>query len=165
VARQFFLEPAGAEHYKLLAYLSSLFECKVLIDVGTYQAASALALSYNQRNKVLSFDVNPQTAWFNTKTQNIEYIIADILKNQSQLNEAPLIFLDTNHTGEFEHLFYETLSDIGYNGILVADDIHLNPAMEEWWASIYRRKYDITKYGHHSGTGLICFGNQEVILR
>ena len=164
VAKQYFLEPSGIEHYKLLAYLSSLFEYKYLIDVGTYQCASALALSYNQKNKIISYDTTPQVSWFLTKTNNIEYKIANVLKDEITLRESPLIFLDTNHTGEFERLFFDTLCSIEFKGILVADDIHLNPAMEAWWASIKLKRYDITQYGHHSGTGIICFGNQEVIL-
>ena len=53
----FFFEDAGKEHYRLLSYISSLYEDSILIDIGTYQGFSALALGYNQSNKVLSYDI------------------------------------------------------------------------------------------------------------
>jgi acetyltransferase-like isoleucine patch superfamily enzyme len=164
IVRRYFRENAGVEHYKLLAYVSTLFENETLLDIGTYQAGSALALSFNEKNKVISYDLNSGTAWFNTKTKNIEYKIANILNNQDIIKKAPLIFLDVEHTGDFERILFETLVNIEYKGIIIADDIHLNSAMQDWWASVVLRKYDISKYGHHSGTGLVCFGNQEVIL-
>lgn len=164
VARQYFLEQAGVEHYKLLGYLSTLFSGVQLVDVGTYQAASAVALAHNPDNKVLSYDIDQSTVWFQAQLPNIEYRLTNILFGQDTvLINTPLIFLDTAHTGEFEKLFYDKLCSVGYKGILVADDIHLNDPMKAWWASIQQPKYDVTKYGHHSGTGVVLFGNQEII--
>ena len=48
----FWLEP-GAEHYKLLAYLSTRYHSTTIIDLGTDKGCSALALSYNQSNRVI----------------------------------------------------------------------------------------------------------------
>ena len=43
-----------------------------------------------------------------------------------------------------------------WNGIMIADDIHLNKPMKKWWKLIDNKyKYDITRFGHWSGTGLI----------
>ena len=53
----FLLGEPGNEHYKLLAYLSTLFNNELLIDLGTYRGLSALAMSYNQKNKVFTFDI------------------------------------------------------------------------------------------------------------
>ena len=47
-----FLGPIGKEHYKLLAYLSTLFNDTYFIDIGTNYGNSALALSYNNTNKI-----------------------------------------------------------------------------------------------------------------
>ena len=40
----------GKEHYKLLSYLSTLFNNSIIIDIGTHRGSSALALSYNSTN-------------------------------------------------------------------------------------------------------------------
>ena len=55
----FYLE-SGREHYRLIAYISTLFQESQLLDIGTYQGSSSIAMSYNSNNSVISFDVNPQ---------------------------------------------------------------------------------------------------------
>ena len=45
------------EHYKLLAYLSSFFNNETIVDIGTYRGLSALALSYNSSNKIITYDI------------------------------------------------------------------------------------------------------------
>ena len=164
IARQYFKEDAGKEHYRLLAYMSTQFNDSTFIDIGTYQAASAVALSFNERSKVLSFDLDKQSLWYRTANENINYIIGDVLNYIEDIKSSPLIFFDTEHDGTFETILYNELNVIKYTGILIADDIHLNPQMEAWWASIHHKKYDITQYGHWSGTGIVLFGNQELIL-
>jgi hypothetical protein len=37
------------------------------------------------------------------------------------------------------------------------DDINLNNPMKEFWNVITEDKYDISEYGHWSGTGLVIF--------
>ena len=53
---EFFSSP-GKEHYKLLSYFSTLFNNSNIIDIGTHQGHSALALSYNHTNKIHTFDI------------------------------------------------------------------------------------------------------------
>ena len=55
--RGYFLGNAGREHYKLLAYFSTLFNNQTLLDIGTYKGCSALALAFNENNNVKSFDL------------------------------------------------------------------------------------------------------------
>jgi len=47
----FFSEP-GKEHYKLLSYLSTLFNNSNILDIGTHLGHSSLALSYNKTNTI-----------------------------------------------------------------------------------------------------------------
>src|SRR5579862_1830524 len=54
--KEFFGIP-GQQHYRLLAYLSTLHNNSTIIDIGTHRGSSALALSYNSNNKVISFDI------------------------------------------------------------------------------------------------------------
>jgi hypothetical protein len=82
---------------------------------------------------------------------NKEYI--DVIKS------AKIIFLDIAHDAIQEQKFTEMLSNIGYKGYVLCDDIHLpwSPNMEIWWNSIKVEKYDLTDIGHTWGTGLINY--------
>ena len=75
---------------------------------------------------------------------------------------SDIIMLDTDHDGVFEEAFYSFLKSSNFSGILLLDDIHLCDEMKQFWAAITEPKYDITEYGHFSGTGLVCFGDQTV---
>ena len=48
---------AGQSEYRLYAWLSSQFENTTILDVGTRTGGSALALSYNDKNQVISYDL------------------------------------------------------------------------------------------------------------
>ncbi len=52
----FFQDPSE-NHYHLLANISDRLNNKKFIDLGTYRGYSALALSYNKINSVLTFDL------------------------------------------------------------------------------------------------------------
>ena len=95
--RGYFLGKEGQEHYKLLAYFSTLFENQVLLDIGTYKGCSALALSYNQKNKVKSFDLG-NFRGINSKPNNVEFILDDFTddKYKELVLKSPLILLITS---------------------------------------------------------------------
>ena len=42
----------GKEHYRMLAYLSTLFNHQHLIDIGTHTGLSAFVLAYNPTNVI-----------------------------------------------------------------------------------------------------------------
>ena len=42
-----FYDKSGIEHYSMLAYLSTYYNNKTILDIGTYKGGSALALSFN----------------------------------------------------------------------------------------------------------------------
>ena len=70
---------------------------------------------------------------------------------------SPLILLDTAHDGVFEQQLYGTLVAGQYDGLLLLDDIYLNPTMQGFWERIGLEKIDLTPLGHWSGTGLVRF--------
>lgn len=146
---------SGKEHYRLLIYISTLYNNEVIFDVGTNKCMSALALSYNKSNKIKSFDI-VKLLPENPLVDNIEYIIGDSTKD-TDLTNCPIIFLDVDHDGLYENIFYGYLKSINWKGILILDDIHLNQPMKEFWNKISEEKYDITSIGHWSGTGLVIF--------
>lgn len=152
---KYFLKKTGEEHYKFLSYLSTVTDDILILDIGTYLGHSAIALSFNSKNTVNSFDVQ-MVRNVNNK-ENINYYIDDVFKYRDLVLSSKIILLDTNHTGEFEQDFFNFLIDINYKGILILDDIHLNKEMLMFWDAIKIDKLDITKIGHVTGTGLVFF--------
>ena len=155
--RNYFFDVNFKEHYRLTAYLSTLFNNSVIFDIGTNLGYSALALSYNDSNRIISYDiVECRELNHHEELTNIEFVIGDVCQDERALY-APLIMLDTNHDGEFENRFYEFLKENGYRGLLFLDDIHLNQPMMEFWDLIEESKDDLTDLGHWSGSGLVDF--------
>ncbi len=158
--RNYFLDIPGKEHYKLLAYFSTQFNNTTLLDIGTYKGCSALALSYNQTNVVHSFDIG-NFINLNNIPSNIKFHVG-YATDESYINlihSSPFIILDTAHDGIFEYEFHRHLQNIKWNGMLLLDDIYLNDTMTSYWTSIKELKFDISQFGHWSGTGLVYFGN------
>lgn len=154
--RPYFHLPAGVEHYRLLAHLSQRMRGRLMLDVGTFHGASALALSACAETRVVSFDlVNHRTSPI--ERDNLEFRLGDVLDSPDLIVEAGLILLDTFHDGAFEHRFYEGLEAVGYVGLLLLDDIYLNASMQGFWHGMRRRRWDCTHLGHWSGTGLVSF--------
>jgi hypothetical protein len=156
--RGYFLGNAGSEHYKLIAYFSSLFDNSNLIDIGTYKGNSSLAMTSNPSNKVHSFDLVDYKDLHGLPI-NVTYYIDDVLKDEYKdlISSSPFILLDTSHAGTFEKEFHNYLRETSYIGYLLLDDIKLNNEMKEYWNSIEEEKYDISDFGHWSGTGLVIF--------
>lgn len=122
----------GREHYRLLAYLSTLFNNQNIIDITTQKGAAAYALSYNEHNTVYTFEgegggghsspnetkfleggVKPP-CWNGVLDRpNIKFILCD-LRVTENLNawsqtilSAPIIFVDVElHQGHFELSLY-----------------------------------------------------------
>jgi predicted O-methyltransferase YrrM len=158
----------GGEHYKLLDYLSSLFIGGVLLDCGTRTGMSAFALGHNRQNEVISYDLIPANPLYRNGYPNITFKQMDVLKEAIDVfNRAGLIFIDLDpHDGKQETEFLEILRGIDYKGIIVLDDITYPsfPGMIKFWNDIPEKKYDVTKFGHGSGTGIVDFsGKLEII--
>ena len=153
--KQYFYLNSGVEHYRLLAHISSYYNNETILDIGSYKGGSALALSFNKNNTVISIDIENHLE-LSINRSNIEFKILNILDHPNLIQKSKLIMLDTAHDGLFEKELYTYLTESNWNGIIIADDIHLNKPMRKWWKSIENKyKYDITEFGHHSGTGLI----------
>lgn len=159
----------GEEHYILLSAFSDYFNFSKILDIGTYKGLSALALSYNKTNIVITYDIeNNVEVEF---PENVEYRLCKNPENifyipelyGTSLYETKLILLDIDpHDGIQEQKFYEYLIESKYDGILVLDDIHLNDEMKKFWNNIEHEKFDISKLGHWSGTGLVNMTNNTL---
>jgi hypothetical protein len=170
-AKQYFLGDAGQEHYKLLSYISQHINGEVF-DIGTLFGGSALALSINDKSKVITLDrtrfipetdpQNPATASLITPLSrpNIKMYVASGQAVIPQIAQAPLVVLDVDpHDGFQETDFIERLVRHDFKGILVVDDINLNKDMRTFWHNIPHnlKKLDVTHLGHHTGTGILVF--------
>ena len=183
-----------ARYYVILAHLSTYFNDSILIDLGTNKGESAAALSYNKSNVVYTYDILPNDEAIQRVQEegNIRYIIGDCIgANWSGMAMLPnvnpkvdkeiflsskLIFLDVDpHDGVQENKVLNFLIDNNWKGIMVCDDIGMgleaekedsHPQMRKWWNSVESAKYNISSnhYASGTGTGIICFDNQEVIF-
>jgi hypothetical protein len=154
----YFLSDAGQEHYKLLAYFSSIYDNATLLDIGTNRGCSSLAMAYNKTNTVESFDLF-ELKELSGYLENITYHIGNVIDESyaDTVKTSKVIMLDTYHDGMFENEFYTYLKQINWSGILLLDDIKLNDPMKEFWDMITEEKYDISDVGHITGTGLVVF--------
>jgi len=180
--KEFFQEPGY--HYAILSYLSTLFNDSVIVDVGTQHGQSAVALAYNQSNKVYTYDIkdwtHKDTLINNPLVNNVEFTLRDCIhtpwgeKEKEIFESSSLIFLDVDpHDGLQEDIFLEFLLEIEWKGILVVDDIRLEigdseerqgkglghvgagaRGMEEWWESVKVPKYDVTDDYFGHGSGM-----------
>ena len=166
-----FYELPGNQHYQLLAYLSSLFNNVDIIEIGTHLGESAVALSYNKNNTIYTFDIIDKISNEKKEINNIKFIIDDIMTNfetrekwKEIILSSAFIFLDVDpHNGTMEYDFYLFLKDNNYKGFVVCDDIWYFKEMRDnfWYKIPYNYRYDISQFGHWSGTGIITF-NEDI---
>ncbi len=126
--------------------------------MGTFKGCSALALSANISNKIVSFDIQNARA-LKSSPDNVEYIIDDCLEDKYNelFMKSKFILLDTAHDGGFEDSFLKKLQNLKWKGLLILDDINLNHPMKNLWSNIAREKKEITSIGHFSGTGAVYY--------
>ncbi len=161
-----FFGQVSSQHYRLLSYLSTLYNNANILDIGSHRGNSALALSYNETNTIYSFDIVDKIRPHNKNISNVKYVLEDLFNKEVQekwnnvVLSCPFIFLDVDpHNGFMEIDFYNYLKDIGYKGFVVCDDVFYFKEMRDnfWYKINYDERYDLTEYGHWSGTGVISF--------
>ena len=72
--------------------------------------------------------------------------------------------IDIDHISKTELVIINRLKELNFSGIIILDDIHhpdsdINICMTNLWNSISDAKYDFSKYGHWSGTGVIIIND------
>lgn len=164
---QYFTEPAGREHYRLIAHISNqLPKGSTIVDLGSYTGQSALAASYNEEIRVITYDIvdhMPTNKRCIRDRPNIDVRIGNCLLDMEEISKATLVILDVDpHDGIQEAEITESLISHGFSGILLMDDINLNRGMQEFYdttvtqlAPQFAAVEDITVHGHFSGTGLM----------
>ena len=168
---------AGQQEYRLYSYLSSLFNNTVILDLGTSHGTSAVALSHNISNRVISYDIvdcinNKNHVIY--KKPNIEFKIKNILDdlNEDLLSKVKIIMIDIDHYGSVEKDIIDKLHSLNYSGIIILDDVFNHPdkeiknCMQILWNSLNyenTKKINVTKYAHISGTGILLM-NTDIKL-
>ena len=157
---------AGQSEYRLYAWLSTQFNNTTILDVGTRTGGSALALSYNETNKVMSYDLQEQGASSGINKDNIQFNIKDFRDDETlDFDNISIIMLDVDpHDGVQEEEMFEWLEDKGWKGLVLLDDIGPQwPEIEDFWNRITYPKINVTEVGHMSGTGLVNFDEKHSI--
>lgn len=143
------------EHYDLLSTISHEYSGVKIYDIGTYRGLSAIALSSNPRNLVISYDIGYFVETL--RPDNVEFRVGNFYHDSEMLN-SPLIMFDIEpHDGLLERNFVDSLINQSYKGTVLFDDIHLNDGMKQFWTSVTQEKHDLTHVGHWSGTGIVVF--------
>ena len=159
------------EHYKFLAGLIDYEKPGTIIDIGTSSGMSSrIMLDYSPKDsKIVTFDL---IRWDNFdshlskndfKGARLTQYLDDLSninifkKHLSLIDKADLIFLDAPKDGIFEYSFIKYLSQSELTNkkrFLILDDIKFFN-MLKLWRSIKSPKFDLTSFGHSSGTGLV----------
>jgi predicted O-methyltransferase YrrM len=159
----------GREHYRLLAHLAAQSDHRTLIDIGSHRGASALALSSNPTNRVLSFDVVDNVRPIVRRRSNVQFVRADLFDGETrgrwerELLESAVLFIDVDpHEGTREYALVQWLLSKNYQGLILLDDIwHFRAMRNECWYRLPSDlKVDLTTIGHWSGTGAISLSEQ-----
>lgn len=167
--QKYFLEQPGKEPYKLLAYLASQIQGDIY-DLGTLYGSSALALSFNERNNVLTLDNKKQIPEMQgnitiLNRPNIKFLVVSAQAILPRISTSQLVYVDfdTVNTNEL-HKVVNELMHYQFKGILVVNDILLNDSMKTFWNNVPTslKKIDVTAFGHFTGTGIIVFHPQTI---
>ena len=166
---------SGVQEYRLYSYLSTFFNNTTILDIGTLNGRSAIALSHNDTNKVISYDIINNIKTNNNKIYskiNITFNIKNILNDLTEelIKDVKIIMIDIDHYEIIEKQIISKLNKLNFSGIIILDDItnhpdpYVNECMNKLWDNLEYTKYDVTKYGHFSGTGIIIMNDDITFL-
>ena len=170
VNSNYYEEKSGIQEYRLYSYLSTFFNNTTILDIGTFDGRSAVALSHNENNKIISYDIynhiNNNYHKIYTK-KNISFNIKNVLDdlNEEMIKNVKIVMIDIDHYETIETLIINKLKQLNFSGFIILDDITkhpdpvMNSCMNKLWDNITDTKYDFTKYGHWSGTGIIVMND------
>ena len=156
---------AGQCEYRLYAHLSTFFNNTTILDVGSRTGGSALALSYNEKNHVISYDLQEQGA-SNIKKDNITWKIKDFRNDDTlDYDRISIIMIDVDpHDGVQEEEMFLFLEEKEWQGLVLLDDIGPQwPEIEDFWNRITFPKLDVSDVGHMSGTGAVSFDSKHAL--
>jgi len=161
---------SGINEYRLYSYLSTFYNNIKILDIGTLEGRSAIALSYNEANTIISYDIynhiNNDLHKIYTKS-NIKFNIKNVLDDFTEdfIKDVKIIMIDIDHYEIIETMIINRLKELNFSGMIILDDVFNHPdkviyeCMNRLWNNIHDTKYDVTRYGHSSGTGIIVLND------
>ena len=148
--------------YPFYGYFSTLVDNTTILEIGTCHGGSAVMMSHNKTNKVITYDIYDLIPG-RVLRKNIEFRVGNFMEDKTiNYDEIDLMTLDVDpHDGVQEPPMIEFLEKNWKGGLLVLDDIHNGSGMENFWQGIDRERhgvYDMSDIGHgYHGTGVINF--------
>lgn len=173
--QQFYNDMSGRQEYRLYSYLTTFFDNTTILDIGTCNGTSAVALSHNPSNKVISYDIVKQQYMGSTHVihskHNIKFNIKNVFDdlNEELVSKCKIVMIDIDHYETVEREIINRLKELKFSGLIILDDItnhpdpEINRCMNRLWNNIEGNKINVTKYGHWSGTGIIIM-NSDIEL-
>jgi 2-polyprenyl-3-methyl-5-hydroxy-6-metoxy-1,4-benzoquinol methylase len=170
VDKKHYHDQPGRQEYRLYSYLTTFFNNIKILDIGTNTGRSAIALSHNPSNNVVSYDIvdhikNPNHIIYSKP--NVEFRIKNVLDDLTHefIKDVKIVMIDIDHFETIEKLILDRLQAIQFSGIILLDDIknhpdeYTNMCMKRLWDNITHPKHDLTNYGHWSGTGIVIMNS------
>ena len=170
VDSDYYDQKSGINEYRLYSYLSTFYDNTKILDIGTLEGRSAIALSYNEANVVVSYDIynhiNNDLHKIYTKS-NIKFNVKNVLDDLTEdfIKDVKIIMIDIDHYEIIETKIINRLKELKFSGMVILDDVFNHPdpiiyeCMNKLWNNIHDTKYDVTRYGHSSGTGIIVLND------
>jgi len=159
------------KQYAMLTWLGWQFNGIHILDVGARAGTSAFCLADNPANKVTACDITPIYKNIDIRPflwkGGIDFIqgTADAIP-VDLIRQAPILSLDISHNGVDEFRFLTRLDRIGYNGIVIMDDVNFPRrfiALNEVWNGITKQKLLLPRViAHDTGTGIVVYGQHTV---
>lgn len=158
------------EHYRLLAGLVRTVKPRSVVEIGTAEGMSALALKKNllPDGKIATFDLIPWRSYPNSCLEERDFqdgrliqVVEDlgnpgvVERHRDLLQSTDLFFIDAAKDGVLERKLIRNLETLHFEGapLVVFDDIRVWN-MLAIWHELRWPKLDLTSFGHWSGTGL-----------
>jgi predicted O-methyltransferase YrrM len=164
------------EHYRLLAGFVATLKPRKVIEIGTFQGLSALALLSHlpTDGSVTTVDIVPWREIDSTVLTDADFadgrlkqVIGDLSVRSffdrftPEFEQCDLLFVDAPKNVVFEATLLEFLNSIKLpeHCVVVLDDIR-QWNMLEIWRNIAKPKLDLTSFGHWTGTGVIAWNDK-----
>ena len=105
-----FFDVCGKQHYWLLSYLSTLYDSETITDIGQ----SALALSYNPKNFIHTFDVESRVTNESIKSvSNINFHWDNLFEEEGKAKWSRICIVTLTQKGKGARRLTE--SNVNYN--------------------------------------------------
>ena len=159
------------EHYRLLAAVVDVLKPSHVVEIGTAEGLSSLALKafLGPDGRLTTFDLVPWEAYPHTCLTGADLadgrlvqIVADLgdaavfARHADRLRTAEIVFIDAAKDGRLEQVLLDHFATLRFEKppLFILDDIRVWN-MLAICRRIERPKLDLTSFGHWSGTGLI----------